>query len=152
MVDLSWNVTIQLLLLCHSSKMSVTCLIVIVWKFPASYWVVPLTKTDKHFLITVKISLNRADEEEMTCSELQMQHNLKNKPRCGWSCDNSVSAGDAGKQEQHVSRSPPQGCFWGDVELRRQVVAWNNVYLNNADVVELQDVGTPWVQMDHPFS
>lgn len=46
----------------------------------------------------------------------------------------------------------PQGCFWGDVEMYRQVRAGNNVYFNNADVVELQVVGMPWVQMGHPFS
>lgn len=50
---------------------------------PASYQVVPLTRTDKHLLITVKISLSPSDDEEMTCSVLQMQSKLKNKPRCG---------------------------------------------------------------------
>lgn len=59
----------------------------------ASYRAAPLTSTDKHLLTTVKISFNPSDEEGMTCSMLQMQHNLKNKPRCGWSCVKSVSVG-----------------------------------------------------------
>lgn len=47
----------------------------------------------KHLLTTVKISFNPSDVEGMICSTLQMQHNLKNKPRCGWSSVKSVSVG-----------------------------------------------------------
>lgn len=134
MGELSWNVTIQLVISVWFIKDQVVecdfpdcdCL-----EVPASYRVVPLTRTDKHFLITVKISLNLSDEEEMTCSELQMQHNLKNKPRCCWSCDNCFCPclSEMLENRNNMYQDLPQGCFWGDVEMRRQAVAWNSVYL-----------------------
>lgn len=83
--------------LCHSSSLRLISVLTFIGSIvnslevPASYRVVPLTSTDTYLLITVKISLNPSDEEEMTSSTLQMQHNLINKPRCGWSCVKSVS-------------------------------------------------------------
>lgn len=84
-------------------------MIVIVWKFlPVTRWFhsPELTNT----LITVKNSLNPSDEEEMTCSALQMRHNLKNNPSVADLVINlflPVPVGDTGKQEQLVSRTPP---------------------------------------------